>query len=440
MATEFSDIYIDGLNTEELYADGGQIVEAWLDGECIWKLTNKPSAIVIYLYTWYEGKFYAIGDVYTKNQYGYTVVIGTVFIGNSIEHLTANETNKTSGLDTSEKFAVRIHCDINGVWVEKNDGRMQLHSGFAFNNPPDALYKWFDDNATLNIPKTGQIGDPSFIGASLSVGATQYFLNSSYHGEKTYVYKRYPKEEIETLETGSYINIFTLDNKAIIVLYGTFSTNLDKYIWENAANTINPQYKYPIMYIRNPLNWGHEGTIYFPLGKLYQEIEDSLEYPLEYPYPHTIELKDIICEITISNEKSIYSMMQIYIRDKRFYFEWRYNGEELTYSQISIEELQFCLGFTYYNVGTKFLAIRKTATGIVEGRIVKSILDTIYTENIFSVDTERWDWEWNLSFATNQYLYIPKSNYNQNKIRWLKVDLQTMDVIDETVEIGIKEE
>lgn len=40
MATEFSDIYIDGITTEKLWAGGKQIREAWLDGKCIWRLTN----------------------------------------------------------------------------------------------------------------------------------------------------------------------------------------------------------------------------------------------------------------------------------------------------------------------------------------------------------------------------------------------------------------
>lgn len=67
MATEFSDIYIDELNTEELHADGGQIVEAWLDGECIWRRVEK----LVYWrqvikWTKYDGKYYGFGLYATK--------------------------------------------------------------------------------------------------------------------------------------------------------------------------------------------------------------------------------------------------------------------------------------------------------------------------------------------------------------------------------------
>lgn len=433
MATEFSDIYLNGTNFEELYADGGQIVEAWLNGECIWKLANKPTQIVIYLYTWYEGKFYAIGDVYTKNQYGYTVVIGTVFKGSAIENLTAHEIDKVLGLDTSEKFATRIHCDINGVWAERNGGKMFLHSGFVFDNPPDSLYKWFSDNAKLNIPQADQYG--SF----LSVGESLYSLNSPGNSHRTYVYESKPgygKKEIEILETGAYMWIFDLGNNLNITFYSTMGTeHLKNYIWDDAANTDNPQYKYPIIYIRDPQNWENKKTVYFPLGNLYQEVKDSINYSGYY----TIDLGGMTSYKCIGNKENIYGLIQINIYQRGFFFFWKYDGKNLYCEQTSEDKLQFCSSFTYYNVGTKFLAIRNSASGIIEGRIVKSILDTIYTKNIFSVPANIGDWEWNLSFVTDKYLYIPKSNFNLNKIRCLKVDLQTMSIEDETMEIGIRE-
>lgn len=62
MATEFSDIYLNGTNFEELHAGGGQIVEAWLNGECIWRLVDKLKYwIQIYSWTRHKGISYGSG-------------------------------------------------------------------------------------------------------------------------------------------------------------------------------------------------------------------------------------------------------------------------------------------------------------------------------------------------------------------------------------------
>lgn len=61
MATEFSDIYIDGINTEEIYANGGRIVEAWLDGECVWKLKDETLTVKeIYHVVYHDEMYYVI--------------------------------------------------------------------------------------------------------------------------------------------------------------------------------------------------------------------------------------------------------------------------------------------------------------------------------------------------------------------------------------------
>lgn len=62
MTTEFSDIYLNGTNFEELYAGGGQIVEAWLNGECIWRLVDKLKYWKqIYCWTRHKDTSYGFG-------------------------------------------------------------------------------------------------------------------------------------------------------------------------------------------------------------------------------------------------------------------------------------------------------------------------------------------------------------------------------------------
>lgn len=60
MGTLYSDIYIDGMNTEILAADGAQIKEAWLNGECIWKLANELTIIEVYHIVHHDGMYYVL--------------------------------------------------------------------------------------------------------------------------------------------------------------------------------------------------------------------------------------------------------------------------------------------------------------------------------------------------------------------------------------------
>lgn len=62
MATLYSDIYIDGENCEVFAIDGAQIKEVWLNGECIWKLTDRfEKAVHALIWARYQDEYYGFG-------------------------------------------------------------------------------------------------------------------------------------------------------------------------------------------------------------------------------------------------------------------------------------------------------------------------------------------------------------------------------------------
>lgn len=97
MATQYSDIYIDGITTEELYSDGGQIVEAWLNGECIWKLIEGLEGYWKHIFCWtrYKNTNYGFGGYKPENIFTpkYTPVY---FHGKNVENMLFSK-HQTSG-------------------------------------------------------------------------------------------------------------------------------------------------------------------------------------------------------------------------------------------------------------------------------------------------------------------------------------------------------
>lgn len=88
MGTLYSDIYIDGENSEVFAIDGAQIKEAWLNGECIWRLVEREEITVVSVYhiVYHEEMWYVIfaGKKATGGTYNY---LGTcIELGNIIDY------------------------------------------------------------------------------------------------------------------------------------------------------------------------------------------------------------------------------------------------------------------------------------------------------------------------------------------------------------------
>ncbi|MBO5283646.1 MAG: hypothetical protein J6B43_11090 [Lachnospiraceae bacterium] len=112
MGTLYSDIYIDGMNTEILAAEGAQIKEAWLNGECIWKLAD-PKIQIDHI-TYYGGMYYAIGS--DINSYGNRA--WCFLFGKTLDKLT----EYPSVLGMSNRLDIeRFYADSDGIYQEKNN-------------------------------------------------------------------------------------------------------------------------------------------------------------------------------------------------------------------------------------------------------------------------------------------------------------------------------
>lgn len=100
MGTLYSDIYIDGMNTEMLAAEGAQIKEAWLNGECIWKLAEKLEyAREIVCFARYNGKYYGFGYYAMNDSPLYNQWKRVYFTGEDIEDLNFNYVNIGNGVN-----------------------------------------------------------------------------------------------------------------------------------------------------------------------------------------------------------------------------------------------------------------------------------------------------------------------------------------------------
>lgn len=117
MATQFTDIYIDGITTEELHADGGQIVEAWLDGECIWRLiSGMEYQREICCWARHDGTYYGFGLYATKENPLYNNWIRIYFKGNDIENMECTYVTASSGVSDLFGNMTILRCNPISVY------------------------------------------------------------------------------------------------------------------------------------------------------------------------------------------------------------------------------------------------------------------------------------------------------------------------------------
>ena len=116
MATEFSDIYIDGITTEKLWAGGKQIKEAWLGGECIWRLTNKIEyQKEICCWARHNGTCYGFGLAATKRKPLYNNWNRIYFKGNDVGNIKCSYV--TVGNGVNDIFGSMTIVDYNKITV-----------------------------------------------------------------------------------------------------------------------------------------------------------------------------------------------------------------------------------------------------------------------------------------------------------------------------------
>lgn len=440
MATEFSDIYLDGINYEELYADGGQIVEAWLNGECIWKLMENYLKTVIHYITWYDGMYYAVGQVYTKEDV-YNQWFPSIFIGETIENLKAYRQSIPSGsyvpmTDYSRGWGINdISCDKNGVWIGRETyryapgfgttgaERMSLHSGFEFvDQEKEYFFDYFADNNILNIPKSKY--------GTLCIGNDLYIARPASTNPVTSGVYKYVTSETITLETleGHYEYIFNLGENAYIVL-GNNSFGSSEYIWEDVQNTPNPNCKFPIMQIRSLPEWGNEGNVYFPLREIYQILKNKGETYISGVSVNVTE--------KASNDECVIGIIHISYGGTNFYAIFSFDGSDL--KQKIFTKYPFESGIrSFGNIEEMFYCTRRIYANGEETCVMRIFdsIDNMLNAKEFFIDRNYESFD--DAFIKDNFLYLIDGTYNPDIIVWLKINLETLETLEETVKITSK--
>lgn len=181
MATEFSDIYIDGITTEQLWAGGKQIREAWLDGKCIWRLINKIEyQKEICCWARHNGTCYGFGLAATKKKPLYNNWKRIYFKGNDIKNMKCSYV--TVGNGVNDVFGNMTIISRNKISVY--DFGVCVHSGktaHTFLMNVRAL-QGYDIKSTLteNSVKVNELLGNEFINISDPLGTECNVFNNKY--------------------------------------------------------------------------------------------------------------------------------------------------------------------------------------------------------------------------------------------------------------------
>lgn len=174
MGTLYSDIYIDGENSEVFAIEGAQIKEAWLNGECIWKLGSKLTISEVYQIVRHDGGYYVLFSAGEKlsetvNSSGGVSTTWRSFnyyigCGNEIGFITDVEVIKNAAYRNNPEYFIAQECD-GGLFV-------YLASVYAVGTEY-MYFKDYDIHAEVNLLEENPLGRTTTLN-SLSGG---WYLN-----------------------------------------------------------------------------------------------------------------------------------------------------------------------------------------------------------------------------------------------------------------------
>lgn len=259
MATQYSDIYIDGITTEELYAENRRIVEAWLDGECIWRLIEglkKAKHIVIW--TRLNNKYYGFGLYLTSDTPPYDNWQRIFFSGINAKEMIFNlvETGNTDDAfsDGFSRFSpVSVYdfgfCVFKGLY----------QPAAAFPNVSVILGLDVHSTAGKNTAELADVLEESYVNISDPMGMCSNVFNNRYQirGSNHYEY-------VDGKLTYGFAEIYDMKNKNVMYAYPNGEDNTLAYKtgmcakmsnivyfvpWDNTARGLYTLKNIPLYYI-----------------------------------------------------------------------------------------------------------------------------------------------------------------------------------------------
>lgn len=241
MATQFSDIYIDGITTEELSAEGGQIFEAWLDGECIWRLVEGPEkAKHIVIWTRLDNKYYGFGLYLTSDNPPYNNWQRIFFDGINVEEMTFNivEIGKTDDAFFQDFFKISTPVSVYNFGFCVFKGLYQPSAAF----PNVSVILGLDVHSTAgeNTAELADVLGESYVNISDPLGMCSNVFNNRYQirGSGHYEY-------VDGIITYGFAEIYDMKNKNIIYAYPRGENNTLAYRTGMCAKMLNKVYFVP---------------------------------------------------------------------------------------------------------------------------------------------------------------------------------------------------
>lgn len=241
MATQFSDIYINGITTEELHADGGQIVEAWLNGECIWRLVEGPEkAKHIVIWTRLDEKYYGFGLYLHSQSYPYNSWQRIFFSGINVEEMVFNivEVGKTDDAFFQDYFKISTPVSVYDFGFCIFKGIYQPAANFP--NVSVILVLDVHSTAGENTAELAEVLGESYVNISDPLGMCSNVFNNRYQirGSNHYEY-------VDGIITYGFAEIYDLKNKNIIYAYPSGEDNTLAYRTGMCAKMLNKVFFVP---------------------------------------------------------------------------------------------------------------------------------------------------------------------------------------------------